>query len=125
MVAILSVPQVSIVLHCKCKLGCPTGELKVDIEPAARIKVHWPGVSRIFVRVQIMESTPTETMLHMLQDDIESGHSKSDTDRPEANQSTLPCHGRTKKTRTLILLGMSHRVGCAISAKRFFSPIDC
>ena len=90
MVAILSIPQITMILHCKCKKGSPEGGLVVAIETAARIKLHWPGVSRVFVRVRIMESTAAETMLMMLQDDIEGGHSKSDTESPEANQSSRP-----------------------------------
>ncbi len=90
MVAILSIPQITMILHCKCKQGSPAGELVVAIETAARIKLHWPGVSRVFVRVRIMESTAAETMLLMLLDDVEGGHSKSDTESPDVNQSSRP-----------------------------------
>ena len=89
-IAIFCIPQISMILHCKYKQGHPTSDLEIGIKEAARIQIHWPGVSRIFVRVRIMEFTAIETMLSMLRDDIESGHSKSDTECPEANQSSRP-----------------------------------
>jgi hypothetical protein len=70
MVAIFCIPQISMILHCKCKQGSPTGSLDIIIKEARRIDLIWPGVSRIFVRVRIMESTTTETMLNMLRDPI-------------------------------------------------------
>jgi hypothetical protein len=37
-----------------------------------------------------MESTNLDSMMIMLQDDIESGHSRSDVENPETNQSFRP-----------------------------------
>ena len=37
-----------------------------------------------------MQSITQDSMLNMLRDDIESGHSRSDVENPETNQSFRP-----------------------------------
>jgi hypothetical protein len=88
-IAIFQQPQLSAVVHCRCKVGHPVGELGVRFESGTRLVVHWPGVTRIFARVRIMELAP-ENLIDSLQDCILSGHSVSDVDNPEQNSSFRP-----------------------------------
>jgi hypothetical protein len=83
-------PQISVIVHCRCKQGLPTGNLFASFESGNRLTVYWPGITRIFVRVRIMETATLDNIISMLQDDIESGHSKSDVEDPETNQSFRP-----------------------------------
>ncbi len=52
--------------------------------------MHWPGVTRAFVRLRIMATTAPDTMIAMLRDEIDGGHSKSDVENFETNQSFCP-----------------------------------
>ena len=89
-ISIFCIPQITALIHCKCKRGTPTGDVVVRFEDSNHIAVHWPGVTRVFVRVRIMATTPPDNMITMLLDDIEGGHSTSDVDQPEKNQSFRP-----------------------------------
>jgi hypothetical protein len=88
--ATFHLPQFSAVVHCKCKQGHPTGNLAANFEVGNRLTVHWPGATRIFARVRIMDAATPDNMISMLLDDIESGHSRSDVESPETNQSFRP-----------------------------------
>ena len=88
--AFLETPQLSTIIHCTCKLGIPNGDLEVRFLAGDNIHVHWNGVRRIFVRVRMIESTTLAVLTAMLQDDIDSGHSISDIENPEQNQSFRP-----------------------------------
>ena len=88
--ATFQLPHISALVHCKCKQGHPTGDISASFESGNRLTVHWPGVTRIFARVRIMQSITQDSMLNMLRDDIESGHSRSDVESPETNQSFRP-----------------------------------
>ncbi len=87
--AIFQQPQLSAVVHCRCKMGEPVGDLVVRFEGGATLLVQWPGVTRIFVRVRIMGVAP-ENLIEMLRDCIFSGHSVSDSENPDQNQSFRP-----------------------------------
>jgi hypothetical protein len=89
-IAVFQQPQLSAIIYCRCKVGDPVGELAVRFDSGARLEVQWPGVNRIFVRVRIMDLTLPETMIEMLQDCIRNGHSMSDVEEPERNQSFRP-----------------------------------
>jgi hypothetical protein len=82
--------ETNVLVFCTCKLGNPSGELEIRFQDTTNLIVSWPGVSRVFVRVRIMESTTAENMTVMLLDDIEGGHSLSDVDQPERNRSFRP-----------------------------------
>ncbi len=87
--AIFQQPQLSAAVHCRCKVGDPIGDLVVRFEGGTRLVVLWPGVSRIFVRVRIMD-LPPENLIDSLQDCILSQHSVSDVENPDQNQSFRP-----------------------------------
>ena len=89
-IAIFQHQQLSAIVFCRCKAGHPTGGLAARFEDASRLLLTWPGVLRAFVRVRIMESTTAENMTVMLLDDLEGGHSLSDVDDPEQDQSFRP-----------------------------------
>ena len=89
-VAIFQSPQMSALAHFKCKQGSPLQQIRVKFEGGTRLSVQWAGVTRIFARVRIMESTDPDNMLAMLRDDIEGEHSLSDVENPEENQSRRP-----------------------------------
>jgi hypothetical protein len=89
-IAIFSIPQITAIVHCKCKQGCPTSEVAATFASGDRLTLHWPGVTRAFVRVRIMATTATDTMIAMLRDDIQGMHSLSDVEHPETNQSSQP-----------------------------------
>ncbi len=88
--SIFSLPQISAIIHFRCKRGNPTGDIAARFESGDHLSVHWPGVTRAFVRVRIMAATAPDTMIAMLRDDIEGGHSTSDVEHPETNQSFRP-----------------------------------
>ena len=88
--SIFSLPQMTAIIHCRCKRGNPSGEIAARFERGDRLSVHWPGVTRAFVRVRIMAKTAPDNMIIMLRDDIEGGHSTSDVENPETNQSFRP-----------------------------------
>ena len=77
-------------VHCRCMQGSPVQRVRVEFENGTQLIVHWPGVTRIFARVRIIESTEPDNMMAMLRDDIEGGHSVSDVENPEENQSRRP-----------------------------------
>jgi hypothetical protein len=87
--AIFQQLELSAVVHCRCKLGDPVGDPTVRFEGGTRLAVHWPGVARIFVRVRIMDLT-IDNLIESLQDCILSGHSVSDVEDPDQNQSFRP-----------------------------------
>jgi hypothetical protein len=89
-ISIFFLPQITAIVHCKCKQGRPTADLAVAFDRGDRLSVHWPGVTRTFVRIRIMATTSPNTMIAMLRDDIESMHSMSDVEHPETNQSFRP-----------------------------------
>ncbi len=89
-IAILSIPQFSVLVHCKCKQGDPSQPLDISLENTAKIVLIWPGVTRVFARVRIMEATTAEELKYMVIDDIESRHGTSDVEQPESNQSFRP-----------------------------------
>ena len=89
-ISIFSLPQITAIIHCKYKRGNPIGDIAIRFESGDHLSVHWPGVSRAFVRVRIMATTSPDNMISMLRDDIESGHSTSDVEHPETNQSFRP-----------------------------------
>ena len=89
-IASAEVADTSVIIHCKCKKGAPTGRIGVRFESGASLRVTWPGVSRIFVRIRIMHDTPLTTMMDMLEDDIENRHSVSDVEYPDQDQSFRP-----------------------------------
>ena len=53
------------------------------------LRIFWDGVTRIFARIRIMQA-PLEGLRDMLTDDIENGHSVSDVEDPDQNQSFRP-----------------------------------
>ena len=83
-------PDVAVLIHCTCKLGEVRGDLEVMFDSATNIRISWPGVSRVFTRIRIMESTTVDVLMDMLQDDIRSRHSVSDVENPETDQSFRP-----------------------------------
>ena len=89
-VSIFFLPQFTAIVHCKCKQGHPTGDITTRFESGDHLSVHWPGVTRAFIRVRIMATTAPDNMIAMLRDDIEGGHSTSDVEHPESNQSFRP-----------------------------------
>lgn len=89
-IAIFQDPQISALIYVKSKQGSPLQDVKVRFENGSRLSVHWPGVTRIFARVRILESTDPDNMIVMLRDDIEGGYSMSDVETPEENQSRRP-----------------------------------
>ena len=80
----------SIIVLCRCKKGRPEGIFSVRLERGDKILVEWPGVSRMFVRVRIMESVSLNGLKSMLIDDMESQYSVSDSEIAEENQSFRP-----------------------------------
>ena len=82
--------QISVLVHLKCKQGNPVQSVSARFESSTRLSVLWPGVTRIFARVRIIETTNPDDMMAMLRDDIEGGHSVSDVENPEENQSRRP-----------------------------------
>jgi hypothetical protein len=88
--AIFQQLELSAVVHCRCKLGDPVGDPTVRFEGGTRLAVHWPGVARIFVRVRIMDLATPANLMDSLQDCILSGHSVSDVEDPDQNQSFRP-----------------------------------
>jgi hypothetical protein len=89
--AIFHGPQMSAIVHCTCKEGNPNQQITVQFESETSLCIRWPGVTRIFARVRIMESSDNDdNMVAMLQDDIEGGHSVSDVENPHQNQSRRP-----------------------------------
>ena len=89
-ISVLSIPQLSVIVHCKCKQGHATHNLSIRLENASGIVLTWPGVTRLFARIRIMEATTAEQLKYMVVDDIESGHSKSDVEHPDTNQTFRP-----------------------------------
>ena len=73
-----------------CKQGDPSHPLDISLESTANIVLIWPGVTRVFARVRIMEATTAEELKYMVIDDIESRHGTSDVEHPESNQSFRP-----------------------------------
>ena len=73
-------PDVAVLIHCTCKLGEVRGDLEVMFDSATNIRISWPGVSRVFTRIRIMESATVDVLMDMLQDDIRSRHSVSDVE---------------------------------------------
>jgi hypothetical protein len=88
--AIFQVPQFSALVFCRSKDGQPTALVDVQFESSMHLTVIWPGVSRAFFRVRIIEDMAGESVATLLSDDIESGHSLSDVENPEQNQSFRP-----------------------------------
>jgi hypothetical protein len=86
----LQSPDLSAVIHCRCKSGVPSSILNIRFNTSRRFEINWPGVLRIFVRIRIMESTSIDTLSNMLLDDLCSGHSVSDIDDPDIDQSFRP-----------------------------------
>jgi hypothetical protein len=86
----VSSPQLAAIIHCKSKIGSPQILPKLRFLYGGRMEVSWPQVSRIFVRIRIMEYTSLEVLSSILLDDIQSGHSLSDIDEPERNQTIRP-----------------------------------
>ena len=82
--------NISTIIHCSCKQGSPADSMRLRICSGGVVHITWPGVTRIFVRIRIMEAIPLQTMRNILIDDIESGHSVSDVEAPDANQSFRP-----------------------------------
>ena len=83
-------PSIAVLVYCKCKLGAPEDNLRVQFENATSLQISWPGVTRVFVRVRMMETTTLEILTKMLLDDIRSQHSVSDVENPEIDQSFRP-----------------------------------
>ena len=90
MVATSQNTERALIIHCRCKQGCPTGDFEAKFCNSKICVVRWPGVTRIFVRIRVMESTTTDTLMDILTDDIEGGHSVSDVENPDVNQSFRP-----------------------------------
>ena len=80
----------SLIVHCKPKRGSPTADMPQLRINGTELHISWPGVTRIFVRVRIMEATTLDDLTAILMDDIGSGHSVSDVDDPDRNQSFKP-----------------------------------
>jgi hypothetical protein len=78
--ASLQTPQLSVIIHCKCKKGKPTRNFSVRFHDGIHLTVQWEGVTRLFARVRIMESVTMEGLRNILADDIENRHSISDVD---------------------------------------------
>jgi hypothetical protein len=83
-------PDLSAIIHCKCKTGTPTSCLTLRFLSNRQVEVSWSGVTRIFIRIRIIESTPTQTLINMLLDDLRSGYSLSDVEDPDIDQSFRP-----------------------------------
>jgi hypothetical protein len=79
-----------VIVHCKCKEGLPTDRIDLRFDSGTALRVAWPGVTRVYVRIRIMSSTSLPTMMDMLEDDIENRYSVSDVEYPEQNQSFRP-----------------------------------
>ena len=81
-------PDVAVLIHCTCKLGEVRGDLEVMFDSATNILISesWPGVSRVFTRIRIMESTTVDVLMNMLQDDIRSRDSVRDVENPRGGQ---------------------------------------
>jgi hypothetical protein len=88
--AVAQETNVAVLVHCKCKHGVPEESIKVGFQGGTSLHVSWTGARRIFVRVRIMESTTINVLMDMLRDDIQSGHSVSDVENPDSNQSFRP-----------------------------------
>ena len=87
-------PAIAVVVHCKCKMGDggvePERAIDIRFSSGTRLHVTWPGVRRLFVRVRIMETATPAVLMDMVHDDIQSGHSVSDVENPETDQSVRP-----------------------------------
>jgi hypothetical protein len=83
-------PDFSLITHFKVKGGSPTDGMTMFINSGTLLHISWPGVTRMFARIRIMENTSLEILSDMLADDIQNGNSISDVDEPERNQSFRP-----------------------------------
>lgn len=86
--AIFQGPELSAVVYCTYKEGIPSKQFTARFESATSLYIDWPGVTRIFARVRIIESTENANMVAILHDDIEGGH--SDVEDPHLDQSRNP-----------------------------------
>ena len=86
----ISTPEISAIIHCKCKKGIPSDNVQIIFSNCNTLHVIWPGVTRIFVCIRIMEAICPNVLYNMLMDDLDSGHSLSDVEMPERNQSYRP-----------------------------------
>lgn len=89
-IAIFQSPYKSAIVHCRCKQGNATQDLRVRFESATRLSLSWPGVTRIFARVRIMDPTDTDSIISILRGEVEGGFSPSDVEHPDENQSHRP-----------------------------------
>ncbi len=83
-------PSIAALVHCTCKHGEPEDSINVSFQGGTSLLISWTGARRIFVRVRIMELTTVNVLMDMLRDDIQSGHSVSDVENPDSNQSFRP-----------------------------------
>jgi hypothetical protein len=89
-IAVAQEANIAVLVHCKCKHGAPEENIKVGFQGGTSLHISWTGARRIFIRVRIMESTTINVLMDMLSDDIQSGHSVSDVENPDINQSFRP-----------------------------------
>jgi hypothetical protein len=82
--------QLSVIIHCKSKKGKPTRNFSVNFHDGSDLRVHWEGVTRLFVRVRIMESISIDGLRSILIDDIGNRHSVSDVEDGDENHSRRP-----------------------------------